>query len=79
MFDSRARGDYKEYSDYDFMIILNEEFTRTEMLDLTSNIDLRLSEHITIDIFIKSKKNLLKEKNDIGLLIYYVLKDGVKI
>ena len=79
LFGSRARGDYDEYSDYDFFIILKEEFTRNTMLNLISNIGLRLSRYITTDIFLKSKKKLLKEKNDIGLLSYYVLKDGVKI
>jgi len=30
LFGSRARGDYKEDSDWDFLIIVNEELNRKE-------------------------------------------------
>ncbi|MHB1664486.1 MAG: nucleotidyltransferase domain-containing protein [bacterium] len=79
LFGSRARGDYKEYSDWDFFVVIDKEFSRSEKIALTSNIRKRLSDFIASDIIVKSHKKLLQEKGDKGLISYYVLKEGVKL
>ncbi|MHB1679731.1 MAG: nucleotidyltransferase family protein [bacterium] len=79
LFGSRARGDYKENSDWDFFIVIDKEFSRFDRIGLTSNIRKRLAKYIDSDILIKSYNKLSHEKDDKGLISYYVLKEGVKL
>jgi predicted nucleotidyltransferase len=79
LFGSRARGDCKEESDYDFLIIVNKNISRDEKLNLAWNIRKRLAYYIASDIVIKSFDKLAKEKNDKGLISYYALRDGVMV
>ena len=79
LFGSRARGDYKEYSDYDFLIVINKDVTYNERLNLIWHIRRRLANHIASDIIIKSNQKLSKEKDDKGLISYYALKEGVAL
>ena len=79
LFGSRARGDYKEGSDYDFLVAINRDISRDEKLDLTWHIQKRLAYYIASDIIIKYGNKLTKEKNDKGLISYYALKEGVTL
>ncbi len=77
LFGSRARGDYEEGSDYDFLVIINKDLSRVEKIDLAWHIQKRLAYYIASDIIIKHTDRLEKEKNDKGLLSYYALGEGV--
>lgn len=79
LFGSRARGDYEEGSDYDFLVVINKDLSRAERLDLARHIRKRLARHIASDIIIKYAGRLEKEKNDKGLLSYYALGEGMLI
>ncbi len=79
LFGSRARGDYKEGSDYDFLVAINKDISRDEKLDLAWHIRKRLAHYIASDIIIKYDDKLTKEKNDKGLISYYALKEGVTL
>ncbi len=79
LFGSRARGDYKEGSDYDFLVAINRDISRDKKLDLTWHIRRRLAHYIASDIIIKYVNKLVKEKDDKGLISYYALKEGMTL
>lgn len=59
LFGSRTRGDAKDYSDYDILIILNNEYSgkdENRILDLCYDIDLK--HDILMDVHIISNKEL---------------------
>lgn len=79
LFGSRAREDYNEGSDYDFLIVINKDITYNERFNLIWRIRKRLANYIASDIIIKSNRKLSKEKDDKGLISYYALKEGVTL
>jgi len=59
LFGSQMRGDSKEYSDYDILIVIDEEYSGKEenmIMDLCYDIDLK--HNILIDAHLISKKEL---------------------
>jgi uncharacterized protein len=59
LFGSQARGDSKEYSDYDILIVLDNEYSgkdENKILDLCYDIDLKYN--ILIDVHIISNEEL---------------------
>ena len=77
LFGSRARGDFEEGSDYDFLVIIDKKLSRDEDIELTWHIQRRLAVYMASDIIIKSSQRILQEKDDKGLISYYALKEGV--
>jgi uncharacterized protein len=59
LFGSQARGDSKEYSDYDVLIVLNKEYSgldENKILDLCYDIDLKYN--ILLDVHLISTLEL---------------------
>ena len=80
LFGSRARGDYKEGSDWDFFIVIDKNIFKEDMKMILRNIRRRMAvNNISNDIVIKSKDIYKNQKNDTGFLSYYVNKEGVNI
>ena len=80
LFGSRARGDYKEGSDWDFFIVIDKNIFKEDMKMILRNIRRRMAvNNISNDIVIKSKDTYKNQKNDTGFLSYYVNKEGVNI
>jgi len=80
LFGSRARGDFREDSDWDFYVIVNKEIDFLKKKKIITQIKRKLAEYnILSDILIQSVNFLDEKKDDVGYLIYYVLKDGVEI
>lgn len=80
LFGSRARGDYKEDSDWDFYVIVDKKLEFQKKIEIKSKIRRRLAElKIPNDIIIQSKDVVEERKNDVGYLTYYVLKQGIEI
>lgn len=80
LFGSRARGDYSSGSDWDFMISSTIDVPFTKKAQLTGRIQTILAEkNISVDIVIKSEEKIKKERDDVGIITYYALKDGVLI
>ena len=80
LFGSRARGNYKEDSDWDCFVIVDGELDRGRKREIIARIRMELA-HLKIpnDIIIQSSALFEKRKNDVGYLSYYVLKEGVEI
>lgn len=80
LFGSRARGDFRPDSDWDFFIIVDRDIPDTEYRTIASDIRLRFVQAgFCGDIFIQSEKAVRGRKNNTGFLTYYVLKEGVTI
>ena len=80
LFGSRARGDYKEGSDWDFFAVVNKNIFKEDMKIILRDIRRRMTiNNISNDIIVKSKDTYNNQKNDTGFLSYYVNKDGLNI
>ncbi len=80
LFGSQSRGNGIYGSDWDFLISSGKELEFSEKVKLTTAIQRRIAlEHVSADIIIKSQKKIEQEKNNVGVITYYALKDGVAV
>ncbi len=77
LFGSRARGDYREDSDWDIMIVVDRRLSRRDKLRLWYDIYRELD--IPADILIVDKDTLEKYKRYPGLIYRYALSEGIVI
>ena len=65
LFGSRARGDYKEESDYDILIVTKEKLEREKEKKLDSKIRIGIINllDVSIDLFIVSKEEFERYKD----------------
>ena len=80
LFGSRARGDYKEDSDWDFYVIVDKDIGFSEKREIARRIRRKLAElKIPNDIIIQSASIVERRRDDVGTLTHYVLKEGVGV
>jgi predicted nucleotidyltransferase len=80
LFGSRARGDYKEGSDWDFLVLIDKDIFKEDLKIILRNIRRRMAiNNISNDIVVKSKETYKNQINDVGFLSYYVNKEGVSL
>ncbi len=77
LFGSAARGEMTPDSDIDLLVVMPEGTQRREM-------ELYLYEYLPVigipyDILVTTPLNLEKHKNNIGLIYYYILKEGKSV
>ncbi|MEI6054766.1 MAG: nucleotidyltransferase domain-containing protein [Lentisphaerota bacterium] len=77
LFGSQARGDSKEYSDYDVLIMLDNDYTgrdENRILDLCYDIDLKYN--ILLDVHLLSKNEMSSIRGRQSVFIN-ALKSGI--
>jgi predicted nucleotidyltransferase len=80
LFGSRARGDFNDDSDYDLYIILTNDLSRIEKVQLTDKILEQLAiNRIWADVLIRSKSEFEVYKTRIGAITRDVVKEGIEI
>jgi len=82
LFGSRARGDSDAESDYDILVILNEDITIGEKRNLMVKISTALHKEIKFtpfDIIVKSLKKFEEEKDIVNTISNEAFLDGMKI
>ena len=80
LFGSRARGDYKEGSDWDFFVLIDKDIFKEDLKIILRNIRRRMAiNNISNDIVVKSKETYKNQINDVGFLSYYVNKEGLSL
>jgi len=80
LFGSRARGDFKEDSDWDFFVVIDKKLNFNEKWDIIDEIKIKLARlKFPNDIIIKSEDEVMENKDDVGRITYYVLKEGIKV
>lgn len=68
LFGSRARGDEKPDSDWDFYVLINKEIEFKLKRILVGNITTKLIENkITADVLIQPQKVIKERENDLGV------------
>jgi predicted nucleotidyltransferase len=82
MFVSRSRGDYNEDSDYDFMIVTENELQSNEKRKIIGDLYRSLiikNAIINLDLIIKSLSKYNYEKLYLGFLAYTVAREGIEV
>ena len=80
LFGSRARGNARSDSDWDFYIIVDRDLSYSERWDISDRIRQRFVQAgFYGDVFVQSERVVQERKNNTGFLTYYVLKEGVEI
>jgi predicted nucleotidyltransferase len=78
LFGSRAKGDFKTHSDWDFLIVLKGQLERKEKWDLAHKIRKALADiYIPCDVIVRSEDEVERRKNVIGSVIRSAIKTGV--
>ncbi len=78
LFGSRAKGNFDEDSDWDLLIVIKEDITRKEKLDLFSKISKKLAKHlIPCDLLIRSRKEVEKLKTYFHSVTKIALEEGI--
>ena len=80
LFGSRALGNARPGSDWDFIVVCKDVLGRKEKTDIWLNINRKLAEQrIDADVLIKSEPDFEKDKFDTGKVTYYAVKHGVSV
>ena len=80
LFGSRARGDFRENSDWDLLIIVSNELDLEDKRKISKEIRIKLAEiFIPCDVLIKSTSEIEYYSNFIGTTTREALKEGVEI
>jgi len=77
LFGSRARGDYREGSDWDILVVVEERLSREKKLRFWRAIYRRVD--VPVDIVIVDRETLEKYKDSYGFVYRYALSEGVAI
>ncbi len=78
LFGSRANGYYEHNSDYDFMIITEEELSVKQKLEYKAKIRKLLADYkIPADVLIQSKNEVDTKKNIIGHIVKQAVTKGI--
>ena len=80
LFGSQSRGAACSDSDWDFLVSTGNELEFGEKTKLTTAIQRRLAlKHISVDVIVKSENKIQQERNNVGVITYYALKDGILV
>lgn len=80
LFGSRARLNYSESSDYDFLIITKDTIDIQQKRFYKSLLRKKLAKHkIPADILIQSETEILVKKQIIGHIVREIMNEGVSI
>jgi len=80
LFGSRARGDFRNDSDWDILIVTAKKLDWKERLKLTGEIRKRLAKAgMASDILVVSREDLSRLRDAKEYIYYYALREGVNV
>ncbi|HAJ79864.1 MAG TPA: nucleotidyltransferase domain-containing protein [Fibrobacteres bacterium] len=80
LFGSQSRGDAGPDSDWDFLVCVKDELSFPDKAIISAKIQTLLAEKlISADVIIKSEAKLNEERDNVGFITYYALKDGIAV
>jgi uncharacterized protein len=78
LFGSRARNEYRNDSDYDILLIINDNLSPKEKIPIITKIRKSLLQsEVRSDILVQSKNEVEKNKNLPGHIIRSILKEAI--
>lgn len=78
LFGSRSKENFKEFSDWDLLIVVAQEVSREEKIEISHLLRRRFAElHIPCDVLVRSEKEVEERKNVIGSVIRTAMKEGI--
>ncbi|MCX7908990.1 MAG: nucleotidyltransferase domain-containing protein [Ignavibacteria bacterium] len=78
LFGSRARGNFSFESDWDILVVTEEDLTRKMLLEIAHQIRKELAEKlIPVDVLLKSKQEVEQRKDVVGSVIRTAIKEGI--
>lgn len=78
LFGSRARGDNREDSDFDLMVVVPNGLTREKKMNISSVVVKRLAQPgLDCDVLVKSFEQIDYLKDKIGSVVKFIVKEGV--
>ncbi|BFI73728.1 nucleotidyltransferase [Nanoarchaeota archaeon] len=80
LFGSRARGDYREDSDWDILIVTEDKLDWNIKKKILGELIGKFADYyLDTDILIIDKEEFNKKKEDIGYVYYWANKEGIII
>jgi predicted nucleotidyltransferase len=80
LFGSRARGSFREDSDWDFLVLIDRNLDFHGKWKIIEEIKRKLAKlRIPNDILVKSEEQFNIMKDDVGTISYYIYKEGIEI
>jgi predicted nucleotidyltransferase len=80
LFGSRARKDFTEDSDWDFLIILNNAIARNEKKVISHQIRKDLAEYdVVCDVLLKTKQEVIQLKKRVVSTTKTAIEEGIQI
>lgn len=80
LFGSRATGNNREDSDYDILVIVDNNVSMEEIRKIECNIRKTMASHlIDVDILVRTERLISKYEHVSGTVIYEAMKEGVLI
>jgi predicted nucleotidyltransferase len=80
LFGSRARGDFKEDSDWDILVVVDRKLDKEDKVILSSHLrKVLVYKNFICDIILVSKNEFEYKKINKAYIIYYVIKEGIEI
>lgn len=81
LFGSRARENDTKYSDYDILVITQQVYAPREKINWESKISKALVNLLRapFDVILQSDEEINLRKNSKGHIVYYAMKDAVKL
>jgi predicted nucleotidyltransferase len=80
LFGSRERGDFKENSNYDILVIVKEELSPVNKMPYRTNIRKKLlSQNIFSEVLIQSESEILQKQTLTGHIVKNIMEEGMEI
>jgi predicted nucleotidyltransferase len=80
LFGSRVRNNFTEDSDWDFLIIINNDITRNEKKEISHQIRKDLAAYdLLCDVLIKSKKEVIQLKKRVVSITKTAIEEGIQL
>jgi predicted nucleotidyltransferase len=80
LFGSRARGDAKSDSDWDFLVITSGQIPQAEKARIILAIQRIFAKKlISVDIMVKTQERIEAERNDAGFMVQTVLAEAISV